>query len=213
MEPSRRMPLKGQSMTSRYGAALAGLILVSCAPSTLIPISFPAPQYKRMVSIEETATLGCATVGEIQVADERADKTLGQRYLEEKHEVTRPVTLTNDPSEWVRTGLLAAIVRAGATTGTSGQPALKVSVRRIVTEEKVFRRANYAGRVVLDAELLPPGGGTACWSGTVDGFAENYGYAGSTENYQETLNHALDRAALKLIGDPAFTKLLCGGCR
>jgi hypothetical protein len=37
-----------------------------------------------------------------------------------------------------------------------------------------------------------------------EGSSENYGYSDATRNYQETLNHALDRAMIRLLGDPGF---------
>jgi hypothetical protein len=43
----------------------------------------------------------------------------------------------------------------------------------------------------------------------VEGSSENYGYAGSIENYQETLNHALDRAAMRAFSAPGFRKAVC----
>jgi hypothetical protein len=57
--------------------------------------------------------------------------------------------------------------------------------------------------------LLPAGGGPACWSERAEGSSENYGYAGSIENYQETLNQALDRAAMRALSSPGFRKAVC----
>jgi len=34
-------------------------------------------------------------------------------------------------------------------------------------------------------------------------------YSGTAENYQETLNHALDRAMIRLLGDPGFQRNIC----
>jgi hypothetical protein len=43
----------------------------------------------------------------------------------------------------------------------------------------------------------------------VEGASENYGYSGTTDNYQETLNHALDRAMIRLLSDPGFQRSVC----
>jgi hypothetical protein len=64
------------------------------------------------------------------------------------------------------------------------------------------------GRIVLSAELVRKGGGV-CWQDRTEGASENYGYSGATDNYQETLNHALDRAMIRLLGDPGFQKSIC----
>lgn len=93
----------------------------------------------------------------------------------------------------------------------ASKPALRIKVEEIFAEETVYRRAEFDGRIVLAAEVLPTGGGAACWSTRMDGFAENYGYAGNALNYQETLNHALDRAVLKLLASDLQSKL-CDGC-
>jgi hypothetical protein len=58
---------------------------------------------------------------------------------------------------------------------------------------------------------VPAGGGAACWSTRVDGFAENYGYAGNPLNCQETLNHAPRPAVLKLLASELPSKL-CSRC-
>jgi len=47
------------------------------------------------------------------------------------------------------------------------------------------------------------------WKDSLDGFVENYGDAGTAENYQETLNHALDRAMIRLLNSPDFRKTVC----
>jgi hypothetical protein len=51
---------------------------------------------------------------------------------------------------------------------------------------------------MISAELVRKGGGV-CWQDHVEGASENYGYSGTAANYQETLNHALDRAIIRLL--------------
>jgi len=57
--------------------------------------------------------------------------------------------------------------------------------------------------------IFEPGGGGADWSANKSGFSENYGYAGSAENYRETVNHSLDKALVSMVNDPGFRDALC----
>ena len=77
-----------------------------------------------------------------------------------------------------------------------------------MTTENVARRSGYEGRIVMTAELRDRGG-NRCWQDKTEGASENYGYSGTAENYQETLNHALDRAMIRLFNDPGFQKSVC----
>jgi hypothetical protein len=43
----------------------------------------------------------------------------------------------------------------------------------------------------------------------MEGTAENYGRPGKEANYQETVNHALDRAMARTIASDGFVKALC----
>jgi hypothetical protein len=117
------------------------------------------------------------------------------------------VTTTSNVAEWVRGGASDALQRAGASIGKSDAPILRLSVDQIDTSENVLHRSGYEGRIVIGAELTK--GGTSCWKDRLDGFAENYGYAGSIENYQETLNHALDRATIRMMNSSDFRRAVC----
>lgn len=103
--------------------------------------------------------------------------------------------------------------RSGVVIGGAGKPVLHVTVEQITTDESVYRRAEFDGRIILKGELRPVGGGRACWTDRGDGFAENYGYPGSAENYQETLNHALERAVMKMTNSSGFREAVCTTCR
>ena len=94
-----------------------------------------------------------------------------------------------------------------ANVGKSGGPTLRLTIDQISTSENVLHRSGYEGRIVMSAELTK--GGTSCWKDRLDGFAENYGYAGSIENYQETLNHALDRAMIRMMSSSEFKRAAC----
>ena len=51
-----------------------------------------------------------------------------------------------------------------------------------------------------------------CWKGRISGSGTNYGKAGNPENYQETLNRALEKATAELLSEKSFQDALCGKC-
>jgi lambda repressor-like predicted transcriptional regulator len=142
------------------------------------------------------------------VKDARTEPALGKRFVEGKNVPSAAVTTDSNVADWVRAGVIAELQRAGAATAKSGAPSLRVSVDQISTSENVLHRSGYEGRIQISAELAGSNG--SCWKNHAEGFAENYGYAGSVENYQETLNHALDRAMIQLMGSAEFKKAVCG---
>lgn len=185
-----------------------GLLLIGCAASSVSPVSVPL-QYKMMASPAEFPALqSCASVSSIEVNDSRTEKTLGVRVLQENKASTAPVTAASDVAAWVRSGLENCLKQGGVAVGKAGGPVLRVTVDSIKTDESVFHRAQYDGRIMLTAQLIAAGG-SSCWKEQVDGFSENYGYAGSAENYQETLNHALDRAVIRILSSAEFKRAAC----
>lgn len=188
--------------------ALAIAILASCStPSSVQPLSVPL-KYKSMLNPAELATLPpCAAFSKLTVTDDRVDKNLGTRFVEGKTSPGAPVTASTDVADWVREGVDNALHHSNVATNKSGAPELSVKVEQITTAENVLHRAGYEGRIVMTFEVAQ--NGKSCWKDRADGFAENYGYAGSAENYQETLNHALDRAVSRVLSSPDFKKTVC----
>jgi uncharacterized protein YbjQ (UPF0145 family) len=184
------------------------LVIFGCStPSTVSPVAVPL-QYKVQAKPAEFPTLpACAAVSEVRVTDARDNKNLGKRYVEGKSGASAAVTTTSDVADWVRSGASDALRRAGASVGKSGAPVLRLTVNQIDTSENVLHRSGYEGRIVVNAELVSRG--NSCFKDHLDGFAENYGYAGSVENYQETLNHALDRAMIRLMNSSDFKRAVC----
>jgi hypothetical protein len=167
-------------------------------------------QYKTMASPGEFPTLAsCAGVSSVRVSDARSEKTLGKRYIEGKNAPSAIVTTTSDVADWARTAVLEELRRAGVATAKAGAPALAIKIDQISTSENVLHRSGYEGRLAISAELTGANG-TSCWKDRGEGFAENYGYAGTVENYQETLNHAIDRAMIRLMNSADFKKAICG---
>jgi uncharacterized lipoprotein YajG len=186
----------------------ATVFIMACSsPSTVAPISVPLQYKMQAKAVEFPVVDSCASISDVSVTDARTDKTIGKRYVENKSSATAAVTTTSDVADWVRSGAEDALRHAGASLGKSGAPTLRLTVDQINTTENVLHRSGYEGRIVMSAELTK--GGTSCWKDRLDGFAENYGYAGSIENYQETLNHALDRAMIRMMNSSEFKRAAC----
>ena len=194
---------------NRTPILLALVILAGCStPSAVKPLEVPL-QYKSMASPAEFSTLpACASLSATRIVDAREDRALGKRFVEGKSSPPAPVTTTSDVTAWAKLGLENVLKKTAVRTDAAAAPSLIVTIEQIGTNENVLHRAGYDGRIALAGELKSAGG-TSCWKGRAEGFAENYGYAGSVENYQETLNHALDRAILHLLSAPDLRKAIC----
>jgi len=195
--------------TVRSALAILLVTLGACTaiPTSLSPVAIPL-QYKTMANPGEFPALPpCAAISNVQVVDARSERTIGKRYVETKPSITAPVSTSSDVAAWVRTGALETLRRAGVAQNATG-PVLRLIVRQIVTTEDVARRSGYEGRILLTAELRRKGGST-CWQDKIEGASENYGYSGTADNYQETLNHSLDRAMIRLFNDPGFQRNVC----
>ena len=191
----------------RFAVVLLPLLLACCrAPSSVAPMTVPL-QYKAMLTPGEVPTMPqCAALSKIEVLDGRDEKNIGKRYVEGKSSAIATVTTSDDVAAWAGRGFENTFKRAGVAVGKEGAPVLHIRIDQIVTNENVVHRSGYDGRIVMSAEL---GAGGSCWKDSAEGFAENYGYIGSVENYQETLNHALDRAAARILSSPNFRKAVC----
>ena len=108
---------------------------------------------------------------------------------------------------WVKAGVEAEIQRAGGSSAKAGGPVLHLRIEQINTNENVLHRSGYEAHIFISAELR--NGSSTCWKDRVECSSENYGYSGSVQNYQETLNHALDRATARILSSPDFKKAVC----
>ena len=187
---------------------LLAIVAAACStPSTVAPLSVPLT-YKSMINPAELATLPpCAALSKVEVTDARSEKNIGTRFVEGKTSSGAPVTASTDVAEWVRAGVDNALHHSNVASDKASAPTLAVTIEQITTSENVLHRSGYEGHMTLTFELR--NGGKSCWKDRVDGSAENYGYAGSIENYQETLNHALDRAVTRAFNNPEFKKSVC----
>jgi hypothetical protein len=186
---------------------LAVLALCACAISHLQPLSIPlAYNSANLRNLGSVGTLSCVSLARVQVDDARTVKTLGVRTLEGKPD-SADVTASSDVVSWAHDGLQNALTLNGFSVSGQG-PQLQVSLDSVRTTENAYHRSSYDARIALTARLQSSTG-KSCWQGTVQGTARNYGFAGSTENYQELLNSALDDANTQLIQSAGFKDALC----
>ena len=156
-------------------------------------------QYKSMSESDDYGRFSdCAAVSDIRITDMRTDKTLGQRFISGVSEPWAEVTTDSNVAEWVTSGVMEGLKNSAATLAVEGKPVLHISIEQISTKENVYFAGGYEAHVAISGELLAANG-KSCWKDHADGGGENYGHAGSIDNYQETLNHALDRAVIKLL--------------
>jgi len=135
---------------------------------------------------------------------------VGERFEEDKPAVRYPIAMRGDVARYVDDALKASLRRAGPTP--EGRAVLvRVEVASVQLVEKTFHNAEYKGSVTLDV-TVPAADGTVCWTGRIVGDGENYGRAGSEENYEETLARTVDAAARTLLRDRGFGDALCGQC-
>ena len=187
--------------------AFTGLIflLTACAVSKVDPLAIPLA-YKSSTTPVVPKAAACSAVSVIEVEDRRTDKVLGLRFHESKP-LKADVTAASDPAVWVHDGMQAFLARHAIDLRPSG-PKLLVELRLLRTQENIWHRSGYEANIGLTARLQSPSG-KICAEQAVEGKGGNYGYSGSIENYQETLNNALDDAAQHLLDSPLFDSTLC----
>lgn len=181
-------------------------LVTACAVSKVDPLVVPLAYKPDTGSMAAARTSSCSTISRVEVEDRRADKVLGVRFHESKP-LKAEVTAASEPAVWVRDGTEAFLSRNGIVFAPKG-PKLLIELRALRTEENIWHRSGYAAKLSLMARLQAPSG-KVCMEQPVAGKGGNYGYSGSVENYQETLNSALDDATQHLLESPAFDSSLC----
>ena len=179
--------------------------VTGCAVSKVDPLTVPLA-YKPDSKPVLVGSFSCTAIARVQGFDARGDKTLGVRTHESKP-LKADVTLGSDPVPWVQEGVQHILGQNGVVFQGRG-PALLVWVNSLRTTESIWHRSSYDAQVSLVAQLQSPSG-KICWQGTGTGSAGDYGYPGSIEDYQETLNSALDAAVAQMAGPQGFKDALC----
>jgi len=185
---------------------LASIALSACSVSRVDPLSIPLAYKVDISGAGAVGALSCNLISQVLVDDQRTDKILGTRVHESKP-LKADVTAANDPAAWVQEGVRSVLLQNGLSAGTDG-PQLIISLDSLRTAESIWHRSTYDARVVLTGRLQTASGRT-CWKETVQGTASTYGYSGSIENYQQTLNSALDAAILHIVEPQSFKDALC----
>lgn len=192
-------------MQLKLSLSLLFVGVASCAVSSLEPLSVPLAYKSEPRPQQVLEAYSCPVSVQVRVDDKRVDKLLGERVLEGKP-VKADVSTASDPASWVRNGIEDYLSRSGVKIAPG--PNLDIQLESLRTAENVWHRAGYDARIGMEAQLKSPSG-KSCWQSSIAGKSGNYGYAGSIDNYQETLNGALDDAASHIVDAAGFKTALC----
>ena len=191
-------------MKTSHAALLLIVFGVSCAASVLENASFSA-QYTPVVKRMEVRTApACSGLRQIKVEDGRTDPNVVGSRRTESGSGEWTISLMGSATDWARSGVEQVLRFASVGLNRDGSPDLHIKLNEIDVEEVTAYNAEYSGRVGFEARVVSSAGGRECYRNTVNGTAQNYGSSGKAANYQETVNHALDRAVSSLLGDEGF---------
>jgi hypothetical protein len=191
-------------------AAIAIASASACKVSRLDPVSFHTRYDPQGSSGAITTAPACVAFRTLNVSDGRADKRLaGVRSLQEKADRS-DIFMEGDVELWLRAGVTRGLDHANFQEEDDASFDLNISLAALHIDEVAFRNSTYDGRVVLDVELVDVSSGESVWKERTDGTAKNYGRPGKRENYQETINHALDRAVANSVNNMELRDKLCG---
>lgn len=146
---------------------------------------------------------------ELTVVDDRPSGGIdGIRTIQDK-EARADISMAGDVEAWFKAGVARGMVQSHFPQDSAASLNLTMKLSSIRIEEVAYRNSTFEGRVIIDMELSRPGGGGSVWSHRTDGVAQNYGRPGKAENYQETVNHALDRAVTNAVNNEELRQTLC----
>jgi hypothetical protein len=195
-----------------WSPLLLSLAAVACAGSLTGPTTFQLAYYPSGGAVPPSVP-ACSGGIAVTAADIRKGPTeAGRRFEEDKPTIDYPIQMTGDPVAFVRSAVEANLKRAGNPGPGQVASTLAVSLVNVHLEEKTYHNAEFSGAIGLDVAVYTANAATPCWKGQVTGTGSNYGKAANPENYQETLNRALEKATLELLSQPAFQDALCGKC-
>jgi hypothetical protein len=189
-----------------------GILLVvasGCKVSSVEPMTFPATYRPEGAAGAVTVAPACAVVHELDVVDGRSDKSLvGARSIQDK-DARSDVLIEGDIEAWLRAAISRGLVQGHFPQEEGADLDLRFELESIQIDEVAYRNSTYEGRVILGVEIVNSTTGDAIWSHRADGVSTNYGRPGNPTNYQETINHALDRAVARALNEPALRDALC----
>ena len=189
-----------------------GSLCSACAQKSIAPTTF-TPEYQTQLDSADVATVRpCAALSGVDVENGLTGAVVGKRTLESSAMPAQNISMTGNPTDWVRAASSELFKRARLNTRDNQGPRLKLKLAAVDINENVHVNSGYDGRVTLDAALINAKG-QSCWEDRVSGDARNYGHSGTAISYRETVNHALDRAIMAIVADKRFQDAACGSCR
>jgi hypothetical protein len=191
---------------------LLPLAVLGCAASLSEGTTFQ-PAYYPSGGAVPPAVPACSGPIAVTVTDVRDNPAeAGRRFEEKKPAVDYPIKMTGDQTAYVRSALEANLKRAGNPGPGPTATTLALTVDQLYLEEKTYANAEFSGGVGFEVVVNVANSPTPCWKGQITGGGTNYGKIGKTENYQETLNRALEKATSDMLRQKKFRDALCGKC-
>ena len=198
--------------TASLLAIFLSSLLVGCVQKSIAPTSF-SPHYQTQIDGAEVMTAKrCVSLSGVDVKNGLKNNIVGQRTLESSGLPAQNINLNGSPVAWVKTGSDTILKMAAINHRDPQGPRLHLTLEDVVIHENVHVNSGYDARVTIDAALVNSRG-KECWRDSESGTSKNYGDSGSAVNYQETINHALDRAIMAVAADKGFQEAACGVCR
>jgi hypothetical protein len=195
---------------------LAWMVLAAaaCRVSSVGPITFAVNYLPDLGTSDIMTAESCVVLRDVTPSDQRSEKSIvGERTIQDRSG-RADIMVGGDIEPWLRSSIDRALKTAAIRRETSAQHIVRIGLAVLSVNEVAYRNAEYEGRVVLDVELVKAGGGDKpLWSFRATGTASNYGRPGSERNYQETVNHALDRAVADAINHSELRERLCQASR
>ena len=157
----------------------------------------------------------CAGIHQLSVRDGREVSSLvvGRRSIEYAGRVLdqAPVEMSGSVLGWLTAGAQEILERHRYPLRAPNNPSLMVTLESLGVNEKFDGRSTYLSSVRLRAEVTLPDGGR-CTSVPIAVESSDTGIPNFERNYQERMNHALDRALIGLLASPDVRNALCGRC-
>jgi hypothetical protein len=186
-------------------------LLMSCAHRNNLPTAFAPDYHPQLDKSDIIRPPACVALSGIEVHNSLKNAVVGERTLETRPMPVQTISMRGSPASWVSASANEIFKQAGLVANRAGTPRLKLGLSNVMIHENIYVNSGYDGRVTLDASL-ENANGKVCWRDRKSGTAKNYGNSGAAINYQETVNHALDRAMMAIVSDKGFQDAACGHC-
>jgi hypothetical protein len=188
-------------------AALVLFAVSACAVSKVDPLTVPLSYTPDQKNANTLGAVSCPVISEVQVQNAlTTGNVLGVRTHESKP-LTAEVTTNSDIAAWVQSGVQGFLMQNGFSLNPSA-PTLVIRLDTLHSTETIWHRSSIDAQLAITGSLSTKSGKT-CGGQRVDGEGGDYGYAGSIQNYQNSFNAALNKAAGNLLRAAGFQQGLC----